>query len=187
MRLQGIPPSLQEVGMTTQNMNSRGFTIVELLVSMAIIVVLATMVTIAFGYNQQHKVLVANGQRFLNVLRETQTKALSGIKDPATKILPAGGYGVRVGGTQYLIFADKNSNAMLDIGETLVTGNLEKNIQFKTPQSDIVFLPYKTIDSVCWNAVCADAVVKIISLEQTQTKETYSIYLDQKIGKLWSE
>ncbi|MFH0814662.1 MAG: type II secretion system protein [Candidatus Falkowbacteria bacterium] len=166
---------------------SRGFTIIELLVSMAIIVVLTTMVTIAFGYNQQHKVLVANGQGFLNVLKETQTKALSGIKDPATKIMPAGGYGVRINATQYFVFADSNSNAKLDIGETLATGNLEKNIQFKVPQSDIVFLPYKTIDSVCWNTVCADAVVKIISLEQTQTKETYSIYLDQKIGKIWAE
>ncbi|MBI5254589.1 prepilin-type N-terminal cleavage/methylation domain-containing protein [Candidatus Falkowbacteria bacterium] len=166
---------------------SRGFTIIELLVSMAIIVVLATMVTIAFSYNQQHKVLVANGQQFLNVLKETQTKALAGLKNPATKIMPAGGYGVRISAAQYFVFADNNSNATLDIGETLLTNNLEKNIQFKVPQSDIVFLPYKTIDSVCWNTVCADAVVKIISLEQTQTKETHSIYLDQKIGKIWSE
>jgi len=168
-------------------MNSRGFTIIELIVSMVIIVVLATMVTIAFSYNQQHKALVVNGQGFLNVLKETQTKALSGFKNPTTKIMPAGGYGVRINATQYFVFADNNSNAALDFGETLLIGNLEKNIQFKVPQSDIVFLPYKTIDSVCWNTVCADAVVKIISLEQKQTKETYSIYLDQKIGKLWTE
>lgn len=172
-------------------MSSRGFTIVELLVSMVIIVVLATMVTIAFSHNQQHKELVATGQSFLNVLKETQTKALAGFKNPATNITPAGGYGVRIGAAKYYVFADNNFNAELDVGETLFTGDLGKNIQFKIPQSDVVFLPYKTIGSVCWNTACADpaigGVVKIISLEQTQTKETYLIYLDQRIGKIWAE
>jgi prepilin-type N-terminal cleavage/methylation domain-containing protein len=165
-----------------------GFTLVELIISMFIIIVLATMVTIAFGYNQQHKTLVAQGQMFLNVLKETQAKALVGVKNPATNSVPDGGWGVQIKETQYYIFADNNANAMLDLGETIINGDLAaKNVRFKNAQTDIVFLPYKATDSVCWNKVCADAAVKIVTLENSQSGEPFLIYVDPTIGKVFTE
>ena len=94
----------------------KGFTVVELIISMFIIIVLATIVSIAFGYNQQHKTLVAQGKMFLNVLKETQAKALASVKNPVTNSVPVGGWGVQIKETKYYIFADTNANAMLDIG-----------------------------------------------------------------------
>lgn len=164
----------------------KGFTIVELIISMFIVVVLASMVTVAFNYNQQHKVLEAQGRLFLNVLKEAQSKSLTGVKNSVTKKVPDGGWGVRIDGGQYVVFSDENSSGTLNVGEAILTGDLGKNLKFTNTLTDIVFLPYKTIGSVCWNGSCAEAAVKMITIENEQNGELFLIYIDPAVGTIFN-
>jgi Tfp pilus assembly protein FimT len=104
----------------------RGFTIIELLVSLGIFIIVTAMVVTNFrGGNQSDELKIA-AETIASSLRRAQNMALAG--ELIDEISPPGGYGVYFNSGnpgQYLIFADKDGNLAYDVGEVLVNGAID--------------------------------------------------------------
>lgn len=164
----------------------KGFSLIELIIVMAIFVVLASMVTIAFNHNQKHKQLDVFAQSFLLQMREVQSQSLTGYVDAETDDVPDGGYGVYISEDEYVIFADKNDNAQMDVGEDIKNVAVGDDFSFEMFGTNITFLPYQFSNGVCWNAECGAEAVKIVTIAHQKTGEAVLIYIDQQTGKMWS-
>ena len=101
----------------------RGFTIIELLVSLGIFIIVTTMVVANFrGGNRSDELKIA-AETVASNLRRAQNMALAG--ELTDGITPPGGYGIYFNlatADRYIIFADKNGNLAYDAGEALPAG-----------------------------------------------------------------
>lgn len=103
----------------------RGFTIIELLVSLGIFVIITTMVVANFRAGSRSDELKIAASALSSDLRRAQNMALAG--QEVNGVTPMGGYGVYFNLGEpghYIIFADVNDNQKYDIGEDLSDGKI---------------------------------------------------------------
>lgn len=134
--------------------NAKGFTLIEMLVVLAIIVIITGVVIFNIGADRQNSALLRSAQKFSLDLRRAQSFALSS-KVFKTSGVPCG-WGAHfngVGSNSYVIFADLavNQNCSdrdfmraANGNEDFETINLESGIMvngLSSGLSDIVFTP----------------------------------------------
>ncbi len=103
----------------------RGFTIIELLISLGIFIIVTTMVVSNFRGGSRSDELKIAAETVASNLRRAQNMALAG--EQFLGMTPLGGYGVsfNLGNPDgYIIFADKNGNFFYDDGEALPGGSI---------------------------------------------------------------
>lgn len=133
---------------------NKGFTLVEILVVSAIIIIITGIVIFNIGANRQISALLRSAQKLSLDLRQIQSLALSS-KNYKLSGVPCG-WGVHfngAGSTSYIIFADSAINAdcsdrdfvrATDGSEDFETINLEPGITISSLSgglSDVVFTP----------------------------------------------
>lgn len=99
--------------MISNSVGSKGFTIIELLMVMAIVIIFPTVVVSNFSRLERQFTLSRVAYSFAQELRSTQNKALAWVqyKDKNGKVLPVSGYGLYVdvavlGNKKYVVYAD---------------------------------------------------------------------------------
>lgn len=124
---------------------NQGFTVVELIVSMVILILLSTVVLAGFRASKRQKELEYQADKVVTVINKVQNLALTG-----TGPRLSGGsipyYGLRVSADQrsLIIFADMDQMFDYDSGEDLVGGVYALNSRFKiqaVDYSDLYFAP----------------------------------------------
>ncbi len=105
----------------------RGFTLVELMVVIAITSILSTMILPNFRFSEQQLSVKISAYRLAQDLRRVQEMAMSSIKFNGQ--ISAGGYGVNfvLNSNTYILFADVNANGEYDgEGERVEEINLSR-------------------------------------------------------------
>ena len=140
--------------MNSFKVNSNGFTIIELMVVTAIIVIISAIVIFNVGSQRQNSALLRSAQKLSLDLRRAQSFALSS-KNYKTTGVPCG-WGLHfngIGSTNYVIFADLASLTNCsdrdfiranNSSEDFETTNLESGISINSLSgnlSDVVFTP----------------------------------------------
>ncbi len=103
--------------------NKQGYTLIELTVSMAVIVILSSIALVNFsGHDSRNKVDLA-AYKLASDIRKVQSYALS-LKEFGG-VVPAGGWGIRVkeDESKYIIYADKDDSEKYRAGEDATADN----------------------------------------------------------------
>jgi len=134
--------------------NNKGFTLIEILVVLAIIIIITGIVIFNVGTERQNSALLRSSQKLSLDLRRAQSFALSS-KTYKTSGVPCG-WGVHfngLGSTNYIIFADMAAAADCSNRDFIRTGNgsedfetinFESGININSLSnnlSDVVFTP----------------------------------------------
>lgn len=178
----------------------KGFTIIELLVSLGIFVVVTTMVVANFRAGSRSDELKITAETLVSNLRRAQNMALAGqLTDGVT---PPGGYGVYVKlaeADRYVIFADKNGNLVYDDGEALVDGIifLPRNVRIEkiektlgaTISGEVVFKPPKPVIYICKTGVipCETEDALSITLKHVLSEKTQQVSVNRISGRVEAE
>lgn len=119
-------------------MKPRGFTIVELLTSVAIFVLLAGIMMANFRQGDYSEELKSSADLVSANIREAQNKSLSGITAGTS-----GGYGIYFtsGASSFNTYGDLGATSRrYDSGEEILSVNLRENVSFSATSSiDIYF------------------------------------------------
>lgn len=110
----------------------RGFTLVELVVVISIIVTLLGFITISLVRSQQSASLTSVEEILLADLKQQQLKAMIGDTEGRET---SDQYGIHFDPNKYVLFhgtysAEETSNSVI---------NLDNNMQFNSPLSDVIF------------------------------------------------
>lgn len=158
----------------------KGFTIIEMVIVMAVIAVITTVVLVEYRSGAKVNRLQLAAQQVATDLKEAQNLSLSSQKSNGD--IPPGGYGVSFypyepNNRSYILFADEDANKEYDTGEEVRTVNLPEGIEISSTQGaaplDVVFLPpnsdvfFSGIDWSAWT----------VTLRIIGTSETKVIYI----------
>jgi len=106
----------------------KGFTLIELIIVMVIIVILSTLVLANYRDGQKRYALVQSAQQLASDLRRAQNMAMNGIGITATRQ----GYGIytQKDRTYYLIYSNSNASQSYQPSDELIeTVNLANNVK----------------------------------------------------------
>jgi len=124
--------------------NKSGFTLVELLVSIAILMIMSSMVLVDYNISGRNSALLLEAHKFAGDARRAQNMAIGSSELESTGSVPIGGWGIYIlNDHTYYIFAD-NGNEEYDVGDIIFeTIILENNVVFSSTSvnKDIVYLP----------------------------------------------
>ncbi|MFA6551746.1 MAG: prepilin-type N-terminal cleavage/methylation domain-containing protein [Patescibacteria group bacterium] len=126
-----------------------GFTLVELLVSISILMIMSSMVLVNYNISGRNSALLLEAYKFAGDARRAQNMAMGSFELESTGTIPQGGWGIYIPDTAddniYYIYADMNGNEDYDSGTDVIfqTVALENNIVFTgaSVNNSIVFLP----------------------------------------------
>lgn len=99
--------------------SERGFSILEVLITTAIIGIITGIITLRYGSFNNLILLKNQAYQVAIDLRETQTKSLSAVGAGTNFRRPYGVYFSTSESDQYVIFLDSNNNGLYDAGEEL--------------------------------------------------------------------
>ncbi|MFH0873481.1 MAG: type II secretion system protein [Candidatus Komeilibacteria bacterium] len=124
----------------------RGYTLVEVLVSIAIFIILLTVVIGGFrGVSSKDRVKAA-GTQIVSMLRQTRNMAFNGIAD-STGNAPVGGYGLQITSTHWMqLFVDSNNSQYFNPASDEKIG---QNVSIDSR----VKIVFETTDSVTLNRI----------------------------------
>lgn len=126
------------------NVYKFGFTLLELVIAMAVFGILTTVAVVDFQKGSRNDAARQGARLAEAVLRRAQTMTLSGTITGGS--FPAGGYGVRFDSaapTQVTLFADASGNFNYNAGEELTNGTvtLPSKVTFSGATLNVVFSP----------------------------------------------
>ncbi len=151
---------------------NRGFTLIEMIVVLAIIVIITGIVIFNVGTERQNSVLLRSAQKLSLDLRRAQNYALSS-KSFKTLGVPCG-WGVHfngMGSTSYIIFADMASDVDCLNRDSIRASNGSEDFEFANFEtgvtisslsnnlSDVVFIPPDPIVNFTPNQTSASIVL----------------------------
>lgn len=109
----------------------RGFSILEVLITAAIIGIITGIITLRYG-SFNNLILLKNQAYQIGIdLRETQTRALSVLGAAAEFRRPYGVYFSTSQRDRYIVFRDSNDNGQYNEGEELEVRRLDSRFQLK--------------------------------------------------------
>ena len=127
---------------TIHNSNKNGFTLFELLVTMAIVSIMSVMIMYGYGNYRNSKALPLGEKQVTNDIRNIQGKTYNILSTNGTNF-PRGGYGIRFfkNSSNYIVFADDAvspaiPNRIYNGGEEIETVELPKNIEVSNLKKD---------------------------------------------------
>jgi Tfp pilus assembly protein FimT len=166
----------------------RGFTIIELLVSLGIFIIITTMVVANFRAGSRGDDLRISAEAMVSNLRKAQNMALAG--QPTNDIIPPGGYGLYFNlatPDRYVIFADVNGNLAYDSGEALVDGlvTLPREVRITSVSpviiSTVVFKPPKP--TIYINGGPTEAALSV-TIKHTSSEQTRTVTVNRVSGRI---
>ncbi len=175
----------------------KGFTIIELLVSMGIFIVVTTMVVANFRAGSRSDELKIAAETLVSNLRRAQNMALAG--QLTNGMTPQGGYGVYfklADVDHYVIFANNSGNLVYDDGEALADGviTLPLNVKLEKIEKssgaalfgDVVFKPPKPVIYICKTGVtpCQTEDALFITLKHTLSNKTQQVSVNRVSGRI---
>jgi prepilin-type N-terminal cleavage/methylation domain-containing protein len=108
-----------------------GFSILEVLITAAIIGIITSIVTLRYGAFNNLILLKNEAFEVALDLRETQTRSLSAVGSSAEFRQPYGLYFSTEETDQYIVFADINGNGQYDADETLDTRRFDARFRLR--------------------------------------------------------
>ncbi len=168
-----------------QRRSGAGFTLVELLVSISILMIMSTMVLVDYNVSGRNSALLLEAHKFAGDVRRVQNMAMGSFELESTGSIPTGGWGIYIPNTAddntYYIYADINGNEEYDgepTDEIFQTMTLENNVVFTSASIDnsIVFLPPDPrtfINGKTINDTSEDSEVTIVFSSVAGTKNVY--------------
>ncbi len=108
--------------MLAQKKYSAGFTLIELIVVMGVILLLTGGALAGFGNYNQSQRLKQTAKTFITDLRQAQSKATTGTRSKCSSGTIFGGYSVTFSGTDYTLNAVCDGGNVVDRKVTLPTG-----------------------------------------------------------------
>ncbi|MFC1613366.1 Tfp pilus assembly protein FimT/FimU [Patescibacteria group bacterium] len=123
----------------------KGFSIIEIMVSITVLVYLTTVSIVNFRDAEKNTQLVLASNLLVSNTRNVQNMVINGSSFNGSP-MPSGGYGIHFNNSQYIIFADNDSNKVYDAGEEMITTNLidvsltffqKDNLLFTPPGAEI--------------------------------------------------
>jgi len=117
----------------------KGFSLIEIMISMAVLVFITTMAIVNFRDAEKSAQLVLASNLLVSNIRKAQNMVINGSAFNGTA-MSAGGYGMHFNNAQYIIFADNDSNKVYDGGEELITTNLT-DVSLTFSKDNLLFLP----------------------------------------------
>jgi len=158
----------------------KGFTLIEMIVVMAIIVTLSTLVLANYRDGQKRYALAQSAQQLASDLRRIQNMAMNGVD----LISPRRGYGIYLqeGETDYLIYSDGNASLFFQPSDELIevinlADNVEIiNISTTNNKADIYF---ESPDPITYikNSVNPDTVTITLGMDNFADTETVTVTL----------
>jgi len=180
--------------MFTKIIKNKGFTLIEIIITTAIFVIIATMFIINLKYKTNKDALNQGIEKVITYYRQAQTLTLTGIKIGSDSPV----YGIRwdTGTTNFIIFADLNRNENYDAGEETNTNcgifDLPNRIEIfaldpvANPGVDdsltIIFSATNT-EELYFNSSLA-GIDATITLENTDSSEQDSVTVYRKSGQI---
>ncbi len=130
-------------------MNNKGFTIIELIVVMAIISIIAALIVPSYNKARNNKDLLLGREQVLGDIRMAQNYSFNTLKFGA--IFPEGGYGVHfnIGDPQkYIIFADIDSDQEYGAGEQFQELELGRSVEISSLEIEDALANVISVNSV---------------------------------------
>jgi len=154
---------------------NKGFTLLELTVVIAIIILLSGIVLSNYRVGEKEYTLLRSAQKLAQDLRRAEELALSAKAYPGAPSSFKGGFGVnfQINSISYTLFADLNDNKVFDPGEDLEILNLEKKVKISGLSAsplNIVFLPPDPQVCISGNCPAISEAQITLSLETNPAK-----------------
>jgi prepilin-type N-terminal cleavage/methylation domain-containing protein len=171
-------------------MNSNGFSLIELVVSIAIFGFLATAVFVNLRGASPSQEIQLQASNIVSALRQAEVQSKAG--EPFNGQTPIGGYGLTVAECSTPpcsvdLFADLNGDWTIQTpAETVQTISLGQNVTVNSvslaPSVDITFKPPKPF--ICFNADCSGVGELVITLGSIESTRTAEIRINQISGQV---
>lgn len=169
----------------------KGFTLMEMIVSLTIFIMITTIVIANFKLNNTSRQVRFDAQDFQSVLRKAQLMSLFG-RTISNNVVPIGGYGIHIEQCltpicSYFMFADLDGELDYDSGEELpgerhfFSPNTIVDSLNETPM-DIVFKPPRPF--VCMNGKCEGYTDIVISIKQKNTNIQNKVIINPISGRI---
>ncbi|MFA5318510.1 MAG: prepilin-type N-terminal cleavage/methylation domain-containing protein [Patescibacteria group bacterium] len=161
-----------------------GFTLVELLVSISILMIMTMMVLVNYNISGRNSALLLEAHKFAGDVRRAQNMAMGSFELESIATVPAGGWGIYIPDSAedntYYIFADIDGNEDYDnlTDEIFETMTLQNNVSFTAGSlnNSIIFLPPDPrtfINGEDIDGLSVDSEITIIFSSEAGTKDVY--------------
>ena len=161
--------------MYKKNQTNKSFSIIELLIVVAIIAIMTTIGIVSFSNKKQTNTLNQEVQKLVASIRAVQNRAISGeVID--NKIPYCYGLAIDKNNNQYIIFNDWDNDKKYDSNEKEKTNFLDKqNIFESASKRDICFSPPEPI----MYADGQDNQIVSIVIKQAEREQSQTIKINQ--------
>ncbi len=105
----------------SENLNKKGVTLIEVLISLFIIAILSTLVFVVNNQNKRQYAILQSANKLAQDIRLVQQMSMTTSK--CCGGITPDGYGVffsNANNTNYILYADRNNDQLYDVGDTQI-------------------------------------------------------------------